>query len=168
MMARLFLLRHARAGWAQPGMRDFDRTLEPSGIADAEAMGAVMRAYAPMPNLTLCSGAMRARQTLEALARQADTGRVVYLDALYHEDAAGYLALIRSHGDADSLLIVGHNPMMEDVAMALSGTGDDEQRAMLRRGFPTAGLAVIGFAGRLATVAPGNGRLEAFLFPPRR
>ncbi len=71
-MARLFLLRHAKAGWAQPGMRDFDRALEPSGAADAEAMGEAMRTHGYVPDLTLCSTAARARQTLEGVAGRAD------------------------------------------------------------------------------------------------
>ncbi len=90
-MNRLFLLRHAKAGWALPGMRDFDRALDASGIADAELMGAVMRVRDFVPDLTLCSNAKRARQTLEGLAGHTDTGRVLFLDALYSEDAAGYL-----------------------------------------------------------------------------
>ena len=166
-MARLFLLRHAKASWAPPGMRDFDRALEPAGVADAEAVGEAMRAHAFVPDLTLCSTAARARQTLEGVAAHADTGRVLFLDALYSEDATGYLAIVRRHGSAGSLLIIGHNPMMEDLAAAVSGEGEDEARAILDYGFPTSGLAVIGFPGGLAAAAPGAGRLEAFLTPSK-
>ncbi|CAM5375822.1 phosphohistidine phosphatase [Aquamicrobium terrae] len=167
-MARLFLLRHAKAGWAQPGMRDFDRALEPSGAADAEAMGEAMRTHGYVPDLTLCSTAARARQTLEGVAGRADTGRVVFLEELYSEDAAGYLAIIRTHGSAGSLLVIGHNPMMEDLAVEMSGRGEEEAKAQLRHGFPASGLAVIGFEGGIAAAAPGTGRLEAFLRPARR
>ncbi|MGB3832513.1 MAG: histidine phosphatase family protein [Mesorhizobium sp.] len=166
-MARLFLLRHAKAGWAMPGMRDFDRALEASGVADAEQVGEAMRAHSFVPDLTLCSTAARARQTLEGIAGHADTGRVVFLDALYTQDAAGYLAMIREHGSAGSLLVIGHNPMMEDLAAAVSGRGAHEARAILDYGFPTSGLAVISFEGSLAAAAPGAGRLETFLTPAR-
>ncbi len=166
-MARLFLLRHAKAGWAQPGMRDFDRALEPSGTADEEAIGAAMRANGYVPDLTLCSTAVRARQTLEGIAGHTDTGRVIYLDALYSEDAASYLAAIRENGRSGSLLVIGHNPMMEDLATAASAGGDIEARALLGHGFPTSGLAVISFEGGLESAAPGAGRLDAFLRPPR-
>ncbi|TJW41644.1 MAG: histidine phosphatase family protein, partial [Mesorhizobium sp.] len=80
-MSRLYLLRHAKAGWALPGVRDFDRPLDASGIADAETMGAAMRARDYIPDLTLCSNAKRARQTLEGLAGHTDTGRVLFFDA---------------------------------------------------------------------------------------
>lgn len=164
-MNRLFLLRHARAGWALPGMRDFDRPLDEAGKADAEAIGVAMRACGYMPDLTLCSNARRARETLEGLAGHADTGRVLFLDKLYCEDAAGYLSLIQENGDSGSILVIGHNPMTEDLAMAVSGDGEASARAALNGGFPTSGLAVIGFAGSLREAEPGDGFLEAFFTP---
>ena len=64
------------------------------------------------------------------------------------------------------MLLVGHNPMMEDLAMALSGDGDAHARsALLCRDFPTSALAVIRFPGKLSETAPGKGYLEAFLTP---
>ncbi len=164
-MNRLYLLRHAKAGWALPGMKDFDRPLDASGMADARMLGAAMSAAGHVPDLTLCSNARRARETLEWLATQADTGRVLFTDALYSEDAAGYLAIIREHGPQGSLLVIGHNPMVEDLAMAVAGDGEESARATLERGFPTSGLAVLRFDGGLANAAPGAGYLEAFLTP---
>lgn len=164
-MSKLYLLRHAKAGWALPGVRDFDRPLDESGIADAEAMGAAMRTGGHVPDLTLCSNARRCRQTLEGIAGHADTGRVLFFDKLYTEDAAGYLATIQEHGSAGSLLVIGHNPMTEDLAMALAGSGDEEARETLAHGFPTCGLAAIRFTGDLAGAEPGAGYLEEFLVP---
>ncbi|RUW96216.1 histidine phosphatase family protein [Mesorhizobium sp. M8A.F.Ca.ET.059.01.1.1] len=164
-MSRLYLLRHAKAGWALPGMRDFDRPLDASGRADAEQMGAAMRSRSYVPDLTLCSNAKRARETLEGLAGQTDTGKVLFFDTLYSEDAAGYLRLVRDHGGSGSLLVIGHNPMTEDLAMAVSGDGGETERAMLNHGFPTSGLAVVRFPGNLAKAAQGSGYLEAFLTP---
>ncbi|RWP51516.1 histidine phosphatase family protein [Mesorhizobium sp.] len=164
-MSKLYLLRHAKAGWALPGMRDFDRPLDASGLADAETMGAVMRARNYIPDLTLCSKAKRALQTLEGLAGHTDTGRVLFLDTLYSEDAAFYLNVIRGNGGPGSLLVIGHNPMTEDLTIALSGDGEEAARGMLNHGFPTAGLAVVRFPGSLADAAQGTGYLEAFLTP---
>lgn len=165
MSSRLYLLRHAKAGWALPGVRDFDRSLDESGMADAEAIGEAMRARAYVPDITLCSNARRARQTLEGLAGRADTGRVLFFDTLYSQDAAGYLDIIRTNGGAGSLLVIGHNPMTEDLAMAVSGDGNEAARGMLNHGFPTSGLAVVRFAGNLAEAGQGGGYLEAFLTP---
>ncbi len=164
-MTRLYLLRHAKAGWALPGVRDFDRPLEASGLEDAAATGTAMRACGFVPDVTLCSNARRAKETLEGLAANADTGRVVFLDSLYTEDAAGYLDIIRKHGEHGSVLVIGHNPMMEDLAAAVSGGGEDSARDVLNYGFPTSGLAVVRFEGSLAEADTGAGYLEAFLTP---
>lgn len=164
-MSKLYLLRHAKAGWALPGVRDFDRPLDATGIADAEATGKAMRANGYVPELTLCSNALRARETLQGIAGHADTGRVVFTDDLYSADAAGYLEKIRQNGRHGSVLVIGHNPMMEDLAMAVTGDGDEAAMHTLQTGFPTSGLAVIGFAGDLSAAALGQGYLEAFLTP---
>jgi phosphohistidine phosphatase len=164
-VSRLYLLRHAKAGWALPGVRDFDRPLDASGLTDAQVMGEAIWARNYVPDITLCSNAMRARQTLEGLAAYTDTGRVLFFDTLYSEDASGYLNLIRENGGPGSLLLIGHNPMTEDLAMALSGDGDEAARGKLNHGFPTSGLAVVRFVGTLADAAQGTGYLEAFLTP---
>lgn len=164
-MGKLYLLRHAKAGWALPGVRDFDRPLDATGIADAEATGTAMRANGYVPELTLCSNARRARETLEGLAGHADTGRVVFTDDLYSADAAGYFDKIRENGRHGSILVIGHNPMMEDLAMAVSGDGDEAAIHTLQTGFPTSGLAVIRFDGELSGAELGQGYLEAFLTP---
>jgi phosphohistidine phosphatase len=164
-VAKLYLLRHAKAGWALPGTRDFDRALDPSGVTDAEMIGTAMRTHGYVPDLTLCSGALRARETLGGIAAHTDTGRVLYFDKLYSEDAAGYLEIIRDHGGYGSLLVIGHNPMMEDLAMAISGDGEEGARETLEHGFPTSGLAVVRFDGSLTGAAPGKGFLEDFLTP---
>lgn len=167
-LSRLYLLRHARAGWAKPGMKDFDRPLDETGIADAKATGEAMRACHYVPDLTLCSTALRTRETLEEIAASADTGRVIFLDALYTEDAGTYLDLILQNGSAGSLLVIGHNPMMEDLAMAVSRGGEESALTLLQHGFPTSGLAVIRFEKNLGRAAPDSGYLEAFLLPMRQ
>ena len=162
---RVFLLRHAKAGWAQPGMRDRDRPLNARGRRDARAIGAVMRAHGYRPAMIVCSSALRARETLEGVGLSLDTRHAVFSDALYAAEAAGYLAVIHSAGPTGSVLIVGHNPTMEDVGTALATDGDADALHVLAGGFPTAGLAVIRFETSLSDAAPGRGYLEAFLTP---
>ena len=164
-MSRLFLLRHAKAALGQPGVRDFDRPLKPRGARDAKALGIRMRKLGLHPQMTICSTARRCRETLDLVAGEADTGMVVHEDALYSDDAAGYLAEIRRHGDCRGLMIVGHNPMTEDLAQALAGSGDRRASETLARGFPPCGLAILRFDGGLAHAAPGKGVIEAFLTP---
>lgn len=167
-MTWLFLLRHAKAGWAAPGMRDFDRPLDAVGEDDAEAVGVTMRERGYAPEVVICSSARRAKQTLDGIVHNLPASRIVYTDGLYSTDAPGYVDIVRNAGDAGSILLIGHNPMMEDVAMALSGDGDEAARLALVGGFPTSALAVIRFSGALAEAAPGKGYLEAFLTPTER
>jgi phosphohistidine phosphatase len=164
-MSRLLLLRHAKAVWAEPGERDFDRKLKSSGKADSRSIGEQIVARDLVPDLVLCSTARRARETWDGLAEVlgAVDDRVKYLDELYSADAAGYLDIARQAQPVESLMLVGHNPMMEDLADALAGNGEDDARAVLAAGFPKSGLAVISFDGPLSDAQPGKGRLEAFL-----
>ena len=164
-MSRLLLLRHARAAWAEPGMRDFDRPLDASGRADADAIGAVMAQDRVLPRRVICSSARRARETWETVMRHLPIADVIVTDQLYITDATGYLNFIRDNDEVDSLLIVGHNPMIEDVCFALAADGKDTATGARSSGFPTCGLAVIDFPGGLADVAPSAGFLEAFYTP---
>lgn len=164
-MTRLYLLRHAKARWAEPGSRDYDRALDPSGHDDAVRLGAIMVEAGYLPDTVLCSGARRARETWGAVSGALPVADVRFVDGLYSSDAGGYLDLVRAAGTHGSILVVGHNPMMEDLASALSRAGDDEALAAVAHGFPTCGLAVLRFPGPLAAIEPEGGYLEAFVSP---
>lgn len=146
-------------------MRDFDRPLDDAGRRDAQAVGVTMLAGGYAPKRIICSSARRARETWDGVSRHFPDADVRFTDLLYSSDATGYVNFIRDNGNVDSLLIVGHNPMIEDACFALAPNG--EEAAMLARsnGFPTCGLAVIGFAGGFADAAPGLGHLDAFFTP---
>jgi phosphohistidine phosphatase len=162
---RLFLLRHAKAAWPGPGTQDFDRPLTADGIREAEAMAGLMAAAGHVPKSVLCSPARRCRETWAAMADAFDPCPVEYLDELYRADPAGYLETVRLYGNGDGLLVVGHNPMTEELAMALTTERWGSAPAPLAGGFPTCGLAVISLTTPLAELRPGKGRLEAFLTP---
>ncbi|WP_349364858.1 MAG: histidine phosphatase family protein [Roseitalea porphyridii] len=165
-MSRLFLLRHAKAEWAEPGQRDFDRALAASGIEDAKALAANMVAHDLIPGKVICSSAVRARQTLEAINTVYDLAGIASYDQnLYATDAPGYLEVAAKSGFDDGLMLIGHNPMLEDVAMALSAEGDDALVGELQMGFRTAGLAVIELDGPMSAVETQRGRLVAYLTP---
>lgn len=164
-MTRLYLLRHAKARWAEPGSRDYDRGLASSGHEDAERLGAIMLQAGYVPDTVLCSGARRARETWTAVSRRLPVADVRFIDGLYSSDAGGYLDIVREAGAPQSVLVVGHNPMMEDLATALSRAGDEAALASVAHGFPTCGLAVLRFSTALTEVKPEDGYLEAFVTP---
>lgn len=165
LVHRLLLLRHARAAWARPGVGDADRALTEPGIADAKALGHRMRRAGLVPDVILCSAARRARQTLEHLGPlgPASAGAVTYLESLYGSDAKAYMEAIRAAPPSRSLLVVGHNPMMEDLTLALPGP--ESGPAAVVPGFPACGLAVIDFEAPFTMLAPAGGRFARFLKP---
>lgn len=165
-LGRLFLLRHGKARWADPGMKDFDRTLDEKGVAEAIAMGKAMVARGLVPEKIICSNAVRAKQTLlyvnEALGLQDKT---TFTDELYATDAPGYLEIAAKVTDVDDVMLVGHNPMLEDLAIGTAATGDQTEMYELQMGFRTAGLAVIAFDGPPVDFESLSGKLEAYLTP---
>lgn len=166
-MSRVMLLRHARAAWAAPGAKDFDRPLDAEGRAECDLIGRAMAARGYRPGLVVCSTATRARQTLDAIAPHlGHTPReTVHSDRLYSGDGPAYVEVIRAAAGETAVLIVGHNPMIEDVAHALAAKGDETARALLAQGFPTAGLAIFSIEGGLENIRPSTAAIEAFLTP---
>lgn len=166
-MTSLFLLRHAKAAPALPGMGDFDRPLDAAGIAEARRIGVEMAARHMRPGLILCSSALRTRQTLDELEGflTPDGAARIYSRALYSADAQGYLGEIRSASPGGALLVIGHNPSTEELAGLLEAKKDRHSSALLMRGFPTGALAQFEFDGPLTALKPHSCALTAFLRP---
>jgi phosphohistidine phosphatase len=143
---RIYLLRHGKSGWAEPGQSDFDRMLDAQGFAETEivATKAADRNY--RPDIVISSTAMRCRQTAEAIRRAIDEEmEPLFVDELYNGVLSSYLDILAAQQDSGSAMLIGHNPTMEQVLTALIGEG--EMNKALGSGFPTAGLAVLDHAG---------------------
>lgn len=164
-MSRLFLFRHGKAAWAQPGTRDFDRELDDQGVDEVRAMGRLMARLDLVPDIVVCSTARRAAETFDALAETMRLDDVRYEQNLYATDAPGYLEIAAATGSTGDVMLVGHNPMLEDAALALSRDGEKQAIEALHMGFRTAGLAVIRFDGPASDFASRTGYLEHFLTP---
>jgi len=123
-MRRVLALRHAKAAPPEGHACDHERDLAESGRADAQRLGLEMRGFGLSPRLILTSSANRARQTAAMVARALGyEGAVVDLDELYAAAEPGdYLRVISARaGNADSVLVVGHNPVMEDLVSLMAG-----------------------------------------------
>jgi phosphohistidine phosphatase len=147
---RVMLLRHAKSKKAEGGMSDHARRLKGRGKSDAPVIGAYMARHELVPDLVLVSTAERARQTWKRLAAALPAPpRVVYEDHLYNAAADAIIALVKGTSPTvRTLLVVGHNPGLQDAARRLIASGDVETRKRLDEGLPTSGLAVIDFAGK--------------------
>lgn len=167
-MLTLSILRHAKSSWDDPSHKDFDRPLSERGEDAAPRMGAYMAAQGLAPELVLCSPAVRARQTLDlVLPHLAGDPTVVYEDNFYLAAPSVMLARVRKvEAKVRHVLIVGHDPGMQGLALELAGSGDAEALQSLGRKFPTGALAVIRFNARdWSKIRPAKGRLELFATP---
>ena len=161
----LYLLRHAKAAWAEPGMQDIDRPLNGRGRQACALVAGYLR-QAGLPDQVLCSAARRTRETLDLVAAALDwTPPVAHADRLYLASPPTLLQHIRK-ATGTRLMVVGHNPGIEELAGDLAGSGDRAALERLQAKYPTAGLAVLSFpVDDWSKVVPRGGRLEAFVTP---
>lgn len=170
-MLRLLLLRHAKADPEGKATDDHARHLIARGEDAARRMGAEMRKRGYEPALVLCSTSARTRETLEqvagAFSRVPETR---YQRGIYLAEWPALLAMVRAAPDVSPLLLVGHNPGFEQLAVALAGTPSSkaEQKRFdsMARKFPTAALAVLDFPGSAwPEAAAGGAQLTDFVRP---
>ncbi len=164
---RLILLRHAKSAWPD-GVADRERPLADRGRKAAPVIGAYMAREKLIPDLALVSPARRAQETWKHV-REALSKKVAERDApdIYEVAAERILDVIRTvEPGIRTLLIVGHNPGMEDAASLLVGDGDADAMGRMKEKFPTAGLAVIDFdVEGWDEVAKRSGYLKWFVTP---
>jgi phosphohistidine phosphatase len=174
---RLVLFRHAKSAW--PDVADHDRPLARRGQRDAPVIGSWLREAGLVPDRVLCSTARRARETWQLARTGLDAAPPVAFErGVYEEPAAGLLTLIRgAPAGVGTLLVVGHNPALEDLALMLAAAASADEPSpppgaavpdalqRMREKFPTAAVAVLEFAGTWRELAPGRARLTAFVTP---
>jgi phosphohistidine phosphatase len=165
------LLRHAKTESNAPSGRDQDRRLDDRGHHDAAEIGDWISRHPPFPDSVLVSPAIRAHQTWEiawtAMKDIVPLPQVEFLPELYGADPAQLLHTIRAAaGDPRQMMLVGHNPGMHELALALAGSGDNKARKALGDNLPTSGLVVLDFAiDDWNDVAFRRGRLVLFVSP---
>jgi phosphohistidine phosphatase len=146
-MRRLFLLRHAKSSLQTEGQDDFDRPLNARGRKDAPVIGASLRDNDIAPDLILCSTACRARETLALVLPFLRGEATIQLeDRLYLASAAKLLARLKQvDGARRQVMIVAHNPGLQDLTLMLSADDKNGNRHAIEGKFPTGALAQIDF-----------------------
>ncbi|MGQ3211750.1 MAG: SixA phosphatase family protein [Shinella sp.] len=161
---RLYILRHARAAWAQPGQSDFDRALDDDGFAEAEVIAEEAADQGYKPALIISSTAVRCRQTAEPFHRTvSEELSIEYVDSLYSGTVDAYAELAFADRPETSVMIVGHNPMIEEFFHRL--VGKEIAETAVPFGFPTAGLAILDFDQRPTEENHGGACLAGFMMP---
>lgn len=169
-MRQLLLLRHAKSSWDDPQLPDHDRSLNERGRSDAAAIGGEMRSLGLSPDMVLVSSSRRTLETLSLIEPFEDSPVVDTMDALYLAPARKLIDILHAVPEtARSVLVIGHNPGLHNLALALAGPaamargGIDALRLAER--YPTAALAEFAVATPWWGLDEGNGRLVRFICP---
>ncbi|MEU1460843.1 histidine phosphatase family protein [Streptomyces sp. NPDC005727] len=166
-LRRLVVLRHAKSAWPE-GVADHRRPLAPRGLRDAPAAGRALAEADCLPDLALCSTALRARRTWELASAQWGTPPPVRHDPrLYGAAVPDLLEAVReTPREVETLLLVGHNPGLEELVLALAGDGLDDTLERVRAKFPTSAIAVLAWRGTgWPALAPGAALLTSYTVP---
>ncbi|MFI6856449.1 SixA phosphatase family protein [Streptomyces sp. NPDC050416] len=166
-LRRLVVLRHAKSAWPLD-VADHERPLAPRGRRDAPAAGRALAEADCLPDLALCSTAVRARRTWELAAAEWGTPPPVRFDRrLYAASPAGLLAVVHEvSAEVETLLLIGHNPGLEELVLALAGDGLDDTLERVRTKFPTSAVAVLSWYGTCwRTLTPGTALLTSMTVP---
>lgn len=166
-MKSLTLLRHAKSGWDDPLSRDFDRPLNPRGRRAARTVGRAMKAQGLAFDLVLASPARRVTETIDEIAAAFGALSPEYDQRLYLASASTLLEIVAAAPDpVGRLLLVGHNPGLEELALGLSKRDESGLRGEVEVKYPTGTVAEIALpVDRWAEVASGAGTLVRFIRP---
>jgi phosphohistidine phosphatase len=164
-MKRLYLLRHAKSSWDDPTLADADRPLAPRGRRAAKVIAEHLQRKGIAPELVLCSRSRRTRQTLTRIAPSlGETADVQIRSELYAASAADLLEVLREVPDGvESVMLIGHNPGIQDLALSLARSGPEIARVSSK--FPTAALATLELRGNWRELGPGSARLVSLVKP---
>lgn len=165
-MRTVFLLRHAKSSWSDPTLPDIDRPLAPRGERAAKKIAGYVRERRIRPALVLCSPSVRTRRTLEAI--EPSLGRsctVEFEPALYAASCPELVRQLRAIPDSvASVMIIGHNPGLQELALELASRGADLPR--LEEKLPTGALATLaGDWESWKALKPGDAELVDCVFP---
>lgn len=169
MTRLLFLLRHAKSSWDDTRLEDIDRPLNTRGRMAAKTMGQHMAKKPLIPLKVLCSPAARTRQTWNIISKQLNNAPTPSIIPELYDfgDGNAVLACIRRADESDaSLMIIGHNPALHNLARRLIIMADTDRHQRIIVKFPTCALAVISFGSdNWKDIAEGSGTLKHFIRP---
>jgi phosphohistidine phosphatase len=163
-MHQLLLLRHAKSSWDDAKLADRDRPLNKRGRRAAGTIRQAMLDLGLTPDVVLVSPSRRTQETLAALEPWDDTPLVEQMETLYLASAAQLLAVLRDVNETvRSVMLIGHNPGMHELAVQLAAASAPNER--LTAGFPTAALAEFAVATQWQRLDAAGTRLVRFLTP---
>jgi phosphohistidine phosphatase len=170
-MLTLTLLRHGKSNWDDDSLDDFERPLAKRGLKAASDVGRQLAKLGPLPDLILCSTAVRTRATLSLVLAEWDAPApdIRYDDSLYLALPETILEEVQRQGGENShVMVVGHNPGLHGLALTLTGSGNRKDIQTMAAKFPTAAVARLTLpCDRWTEVRPGTGMLAAYMTPDK-
>ena len=169
-MHQLILMRHAKAERARGDQTDFDRALSVTGHDAALRLRASLRSLGIVPDVVMVSAARRTRETLDCIAFWDERPNIEMLDTLYMAPVERLFDLLRNLRETmRSVMIIGHNPGLHELALALAagGPSQSEPYRMLAEGFPTARLADFLVLSPWHDLRSHGARLQRVVDPPQ-
>ncbi len=145
-MTRVILIRHAKSGWDDPMAEDHDRKLTERGHKAARAIGAWMFSYGYVPDVILCSDAMRTQQTAAGIMEALGDGPQLKLQPLLYHPAPDTIIDLVAHETAQVVAVISHNPGIGMAAQALVRERPDHRRFS---DYPTCATTVVDFDERI-------------------
>jgi len=167
-MKTLYLLRHAKSSWEDHALADFDRPLSGRGREACARMGRYMAAELAPADRVICSAARRTRETWERLAPSLSwKASPLFEPGIYNASAGALLARLQAaEPESSRLLLIGHNPAMQELSLLLTVPDQSGEREHLAQKYPTGALAVIAFdAVAWRDIDARSGRLVGFVRP---
>ncbi len=162
-MRTLYIIRHAKSSWSDPGLTDFERPLNERGKRDVKVMAKRLGKRISTIDLLLSSTAVRAKKTTKKIIDKSDIefGEIKYIDQLYHAPEHQIIKIIESVAESvQSLAIVGHNPGLTNICNDIGNVQIDN--------LPTTGILAFEFAiEKWENILSEDGKLLFFDYPKR-
>ena len=140
----LILMRHSKSSWDNSYKDDFDRPLNSRGRENAQMVAKHIHSWGFKPELTLCSSALRCKQTLELIIPYFPKKmHIRYLDELYLAPERAILEMIKSIKlSIDQMLVIGHNPGLSDLSQSLIYSSNKKNDYFETQQFPTSAASI--------------------------
>jgi phosphohistidine phosphatase len=168
----LYVLRHAKSSWKEPGLEDYERPLAPRGRKAAATLARYLGEAGVEPALVLCSPARRARETYDAVN---PVGELLVEPALYGATAGEMIERLRQVPESTgSAMVIGHNPAVQSLVLWLASPHSWPERSERARSaelesvqekFPTCALATLAFGCPWRELGPGGAQLTRLVRP---
>ena len=165
-MKTIHVLRHAKSSWKDPSLDDHERPLAKRGRKTAKAIAEYLRQAKITPDLVICSTAVRARQTLDPIAKAIKPPKIVFEKGIYDVAQRKLWKYVWNlPGRAECVLLIGHNPGLHDFALALADAPSRKGLPPQGGKFPTGAMATFCFDGTWNELRLGSAVVAAFTTP---